>query len=348
MTMNDTSASFLEEALGKAGADALLKAVRRSPALASVLVPRAIIGWAMSAAAWEYQGFLPGRNGYGVAFRKSEKPGLYSGSITDGLNTETFTDATLYRVAAHLAVWLKAEPGPVDAQLKDLDLARLGKSIDTLAKAQLLAQATTPQVVATYGDIDVVHAGLGTHPFMLRRRRDLRVIIDGLDSLADARRLAEDQSRADLAPTPDLDKVEPPGSTHKPTAQQGPTPPEAPKMQPRQQRPPPRGDGKVTRVKAPPRTDADIEGLPPPPKVDLAKQPQLKVGKAEAHGNRCQLCHQTQFSPDGSLMGCLCFRGLIAAGDVLVKAEEDSYSLTFGASWDEDARAALLEALQPV
>lgn len=339
----DYSKDFLHEVLGTAGAQALLKAVTRSPALASVLVPRAIIGWTMSAAAWGYSGEMPGVPNFGITFRKSETLGLYSGEITDGLTTTSFVDSTLYRVAAHVAVALGSEPGPIAAGVKDLDLERLGKSIDTLAKAQLLAQATMPTLMSSHGDIDVFHAGSGATPYSLRRRKDNRVIIDHVPTLADAQKLAAQHSAVVAPPTEPMDKVEPPGQTHKPTPQQGPQGAAAPQMQPRQaQAQTPKADAKGPGVKAPPRTDNTVEGLDKPPEVKL---PKMKVGKSEAHGSRCGLCQQTQFQPDGSLMGCLCFRAVVA--DIVVKAEPDHYELTFGPTWDADARAALLEALRP-
>lgn len=346
--MADRSAAFLEEVLGKDGAAALLKAVQRSPALASVLVPRAIIGWTMAATAWGYSGKLPGTD-LEVGFHKSENPGRYGGSIQDSKSNGlyVFNDAPFHRIAAHIAVALEVPEVAPASGLKDLDLARLGKSIDALAKAQLLAQATAPTVMSSHGDLDVIHAGVGQTPYSLRRRKDGRVLVDKIGSLADAQRLADWQMQAhpEVPGTHPMDKVELPGSTAKPTPQQGPAEALPPQKQPRQQRPPaPAADGKGPGVKAPPRTKEQMPSAQAP-QVPSVKVPSMKIGKSEAHASACPVCKQLQFGPDGGFYGCLCFRGMCQ--DVVVKAEADGYELTFGDIWDEDARSALLEALRP-
>ena len=461
LPVDSKSTAFLREVLGDAGAEALLKAVGRSPALASVLVPRAIIGWAISAANWGYEGPVPGQLESLVEFRKSETPGLFSGAITSQLGgTIAFTDTTLYRLAAHLAMAVGVDATP-DPGLRDLDLARLGKSIDALAKAQLLGRATRAQTMSTHGPLEVIHAGVGLRPYFIRRRQDGRMIMNNVESLADAQRIADDvsgikspvmgaethpldkvaldpnlgykishehvpappggmamtkvhahsptgehvgtttlvhqggnlqpmltavdeghqrrgiasamyahaqrQTGKTLIPSSNqteegaalwsgtggkfgapMGKVEPPGQTAKPTPQQGPQEPAPPQKQLCQQRPPAKtGDDKPVTVKAPPRTPEKVPSTAvPAPSMPSTKAPTMKVGKSEAHGQRCRLCHQTQFGPDGGFYGCVCFRAMCS--DVLVKAEDDGYQLIFGDTWDEDARAALLEALKPI
>lgn len=338
MTTVDKKAAFLREVLGADGAEALLKAVRRNGALDAVLMPRAILSWTMTAASWGYEGHIPGLEGSVATFRKSETPGLFSGQ----LGAIQFTETTLYRLAAHVAVALQAEPGPIDKQLRDLDIARLGKSIDVLAKAQLLASNVKPRVMSDHGDFEVLHAGLGTKPYLLRRKSDQRVLIDQVPTLADAQKLAEEQVAKtpppQVPPTPELDKVELPGMTAKPREALAPIAPEQPRTQPKQKAPElPSADGKGPGVKAPPRTPEKI------PSTEV-KPPTMKIGKTEAHSQRCQLCREVQFSAPGRFSGCLCLRAL--AHDVLVKSDGPRYELTFGASWDEDARSALFEVLR--
>lgn len=331
MTSPDKKTAFLQEVLGPDGAEALLKAVRRSPSLAAVLVPRAILSWTMAAASWGYDGPIPGLMGSSVTFRKAETPGLFNGTIDASSLHVALADTTLYRIAAHVAMALQAEPEPLDKKLRDLDIARLGKSIDALAKAQLLMQhrtgmAAAPQVMSTHGDIEVMHNGVGTKPYLLRRKSDQRMLIDQVPTLEDAQKLAQDAA---------LGKVELPGQTAKPREALAPIGPAEPAKQPVQKPAEiPRPDAKGPGVKAPPRTKDKV----PPVKI-----PSLKVGKSEAHSHRCKLCQQPQFGGPGRFVGCLCFSAL--AQDVLVKTEGPYYELTFGSSWDQDARSALLETL---
>lgn len=319
----DKKSAFLREVLGHEGADALFKAVKRNPQLAEILVPRTILSWTISAANWGYEGVLPGIENSKVSFRKSETtPGLYDGTFSANGMSVAFSDTTLFRLAAHVAIALQAEPGPVDKRLRDLDIARLGKSIDVLAKAQLIADHVKPRVLSQHGDVEVMHNGVGTKPYLLRRQSDQRVILDQIATLEDAQRIAQEQSVA---------KIELPGTTAKPREALAPIAPEEPRKQPKQQRPElPSADAKGPGVKAPPRTKDKI--------------PPLKIGKSEGHSHRCQLCQQPQFGAPGRFVGCLCFSAL--AQDVLVKSEPNHYELTFGSSWDEDARSALLEALR--
>jgi len=190
MVADDKKTRFLREVLGPDGAEALFKAVRRSPVLSQVLVPRTIISWTLSASAYGYQGPLPGLTKSFVEFRKSESPGLYSGSLTVGDDTIPFTNTTLYRLAAHVAIALGTEPGAVHADLRDLDLARLGKSIDILTKARLLKAQPAPRIISHHGQLDVIHDPVGTHPFSVRDRVTGRLIIDRLPTLADAQKIA--------------------------------------------------------------------------------------------------------------------------------------------------------------
>ena len=184
--------SFLTEALGPEGSAALAKAVKKSESLAAVLMPRAILGWAMSAARYGYQGPLPGQADTFIELKKSETaPGLYVGALTVGQDTVTFTDSTLYRVAAHLALALDAEPGPVGKNLKAVDLTRLGKSIDVLSKARMLTKALSgPRVMSQHGHLQVVHDGLGVHPYSIRHASTGQLVMDGLTSLSDAQKHA--------------------------------------------------------------------------------------------------------------------------------------------------------------
>ncbi len=137
-----------------------------------------------------------------------------------------------------------------------------------------------------------------------------------------------------------MEKTDLPGSTAKPTKQDGPqaaTPPQkAPKTNTaiatnKKQKP----------TKKPPETQEKVPGLKPVPTVKI---PEIKIGKSEAYNSQCKVCGQTQFNPkDGGFYGCICLRGL--APFTTLKMETDHYVIWFGPEWDEDAREVLFEML---
>lgn len=348
----DKKTEFLTVVLGADGAGALKKALDKSPQLSAVLLPRTILSWTLSASNWGYEGPIPGVAKSFINLRRSETPGLYSGAISTPAGTVTFVDTTLYRLAAHLALTLDVDPR-VAPELKDVDLARLGKSIDVLTRANLLSKARPgPKLMSSHGNLQVVHSNMGVHPYEIRRT-DGRLVLDGIPSLADAQKFAgahadsADDALHAAVEAARMSKVEPPGSTHKPTPQDGPQEAQPPQKQPRQAAPQAPKDQAPKGVKAPARTPEKVPGLPATPTVKLPKQageqPTLKVGKSEAHGSRCRICRQTQFRPDGGFYGCLCLTGL--AKFSTIQASNDYYVITFGDEWDQDAREVLVEAL---
>ncbi len=334
----DKHTAFLVEVLGARGSEALLKAVRKSEILAQVLVPRAIIGWALNAATYGYTGPIPGQEQTFVELRKSETSGLYSGAISARGDTVTFTDSTLYRLAAHLALAIDAEPGVPHERLKSIDLTRLGKSVDVLAKSQMLSKASrAPRVMSRHGSLEVWHDGLGIHPFSIHKVGTGQLVMDGLTSLADAQKHASSYGETkDGAANTQFGKVELPGQTNKPQAQQAPLAPQQPQKQPKIQGQPVQPDKQGKPVKAPPRTPDKA------PSVKIAA-PSLTVGKSEAHGNRCPMCAQLQFAPDGEFTGCVCFAAL--AKYTRTETDGESYRVTFESGWDSDALEVLVEAL---
>lgn len=117
--------AFLTAVLGARGAAALQPLSKASPDLAAYVVPRAAVAWLQLTS--DFEGALPGTDTI-CAFRKSEDG--YTGILDD----YAFTSAPMEHLAAAVSVLLDAAPGRPD--LRDLDLARLGKTIDALAKTQ--------------------------------------------------------------------------------------------------------------------------------------------------------------------------------------------------------------------
>lgn len=136
--MDPRKLQFLVAVLGEDGARALAKASERSQELGNVLVPRTIMAWLGMAGRDSYEGDIPGVINSYVQFTKNEQD--YSGSVGVGEDVYTFENESIVHVAGAVAVALGIDHERAHPDLRDLDLARLGKSIDLLAKARAVAE----------------------------------------------------------------------------------------------------------------------------------------------------------------------------------------------------------------
>lgn len=119
---------FLDSVLGTAGVDALTPLIKASPEIAAYILPRAVVAFINT--------ILPG-----IATELPNCPVFltksnlgYSGVAELNGSEYAFSDADASHVAAVVSIALDAKPGRPN--LKDVDLARLGKTIDALVKAQ--------------------------------------------------------------------------------------------------------------------------------------------------------------------------------------------------------------------
>jgi len=125
-------ARFLIELLGPDGARALAKAASRSELLAHAIVPRTIIAWLRSTD--EFSGEVPGAPGRVVEFQKSSAG--FTGSVTIQEQRYEFQNESLFHAAGALAVAVGIDSTSVPDDLKNVDLERLGKSIDLMVMVQ--------------------------------------------------------------------------------------------------------------------------------------------------------------------------------------------------------------------
>jgi hypothetical protein len=85
----------------------------------------------------DYEGALPGIQDSYIDFAKNEN-GTYTGSIAIGEGIFPFHDATVFHLAASISLALGSEQLSDDSSFKDMDLVKLGKSIDLMAKAKYI------------------------------------------------------------------------------------------------------------------------------------------------------------------------------------------------------------------
>lgn len=132
--MDSKTVAFLKAVLGNDGATAMLRATKRDPRLAHYLVPRTILGWAMTKS--EFEGTLPGSEVY-VNFRKSENS--YSGSVSHNDGLMSFGSTDEYGLVANIATGMGLNTGVFEGT--DKMLLSLGKSVDALLKAREATRA---------------------------------------------------------------------------------------------------------------------------------------------------------------------------------------------------------------
>lgn len=132
------SLQFLKAVLGDDGAAALQKAAERSVELGNALIPRTIMAWVDVAGRFGFEGELPGVKNTYIHFEKNESGG-YRGAISVNDETYNFQDSTLFRLSASVAVALDVSVGDA-SRIRDMDVEKLGKSVDCLVKARYVAK----------------------------------------------------------------------------------------------------------------------------------------------------------------------------------------------------------------
>lgn len=159
-------------------------------------MPRAILAWIQSASL--YEGEVPGVPQAFVSFQKSDVG--FSGSVGLGDDTYKFEGASLFHLAASVAVAMGVEYEEVSADLRDLDIEKLGKSIDLLAKARRAAV-----------ELQKGRKWMGDHP--------------GDEDLSDAEFERKYDCDRDEVRRRMAKAAEGPGPAHAPNAPAAPTPP---------------------------------------------------------------------------------------------------------------------------
>jgi hypothetical protein len=136
--MDNKRYSFLKAVVGNDGAAALKKAAEKYTSIEDALIPRAIMAWLGVVGRFDYEGEIPGIDDSYLDFSKNQR-GLYDGTIAIGEGTFPFENATVFHLAASVAVAIGIDTTTLSKDVKDIDLARLGKSIDLLAKAKIVS-----------------------------------------------------------------------------------------------------------------------------------------------------------------------------------------------------------------
>jgi hypothetical protein len=125
---------FMTAVLGPSGAAALDSLAKASDDLAAFLLPRTAVAWLQGLPAGELYDGLPGVTTRFLLAKTADTIPVFSGVAAVGGTEYAFDDAPVEHVAAVIAVALGADPGSPD--LREVDVARLGKTVDLLVKAR--------------------------------------------------------------------------------------------------------------------------------------------------------------------------------------------------------------------
>ncbi len=313
--MESPNFNFIAAVLGESGAAALAKAAERSVELSHAFVPRTILAWLQAES--EYEGAIPGVGTGYVNFRKNEHG--FSGSIQVGAGMHKFEDESLFHVAASVAVALGLDHGKLPESARDIDIERLGRSIDVLAKARRVAvalQKSSPP--GKYNDLPEELKARGysaDSAFAIawaKHNAGKKVRKEELDSF-------EEKFKKD-----ELEKSGPgTGVAHAPTAPKPPTPPVAPNTTPAKPKPPTTG--------------------PKPPKAPKPQAPTMQLTRSEAE-HPCPSCGQPQFRGD-VFRGCLCFSAFAKSVTVMA-ANPGGITVQFDpADWGPDELMTFRESV---
>lgn len=379
--MIDTKYRFLAAVLGDDGARALRKASERHDALGNAVVPRAILSWIGHAARTQYEGSVPGVDNSYISFRKTEDG--FSGEIALGEVLYDFEDASLFHVAAAVGVSMGLEQERVEPSLRDLELQRLGKSIDLLVRARAVtndllqkkvldsalgytfqdehkpATATANEGWTAAGGMPAsttIHAIAPTGEKIgyatFHHQNDGTLVPFGVyvDDAHQRRGIASHMYRTAEKLTqkrivPGHVQTDEGKALWQGNAQQG-------------------QFGKAEEAGPAHKPTAAAEPIPPDgptrqqtaqpklPKVKNKKPPPTptsipglpKLKLSEAQIKaQCPVCDGYQVK-QGRFTGCACFRGL--AKSVEMTKSEDRYTLEFKSDWDEDSILTLMESMR--
>lgn len=344
---------FLKAVLGDDGAKALARAAERAPELDHALLPRTIMAWLGVAARNDFEGTIPGVENTYLQFSKAES--RYSGSVSVGDEVYSFEAATVLHLGACMAVALGSDHERMSPGLRDLDIQRLGKNIDTLVKARIAVAELRKMKplnkafasAAFKGkDGSVVHTGslhdIDKLPSGFEIHEEGYVDHDGkfLNRQQAAERAKATTAKAEKSPQ---GGAEAPGPAHAATPPLQPLAPDAPQPTQTSKGPIVSLRPKPPKLPTPKASTDQIQtgtgsGAPKAPK---AKAPSLKVTKAQAE-NHCPVCDGRQFK-DQAFSGCICFRDL--SKSVKTTVLEDGYNLEFKGDWDQESILTLIESL---
>ena len=370
--------AFLQAILGTDGAQALAKATERQPALAPVLIPRAIMSWLdLLDRDGDYEGDLPGVDNAYLEFAKSECG--YTGIISVGNSSWGFEAATSLHLAASIGVALGVDADALDPEMRNVDLQRLGKSLDLLVKARAVAaqlgkRQLDPNAGYTFSHNhfnDDVGPSIGQtvgrpETFWPKRtaRGDLYTEVvahdaqgqvagragflhvpNGQHIQAQTVRVEPEHQRKGLASAMYAHAEKLTGKKVVPDTAQS---PDGQALWAGNAKAPQFGKVEAAGPAAAPQKQGEPQGpqapqkQPPLPKPRVAKPPSLKLSEADAR-RPCPVCGLSQFHGE-RLVGCLCFSELSKSTKTIKTL--DGFEILFGEGWDVDSLEVFVSGFQ--
>ena len=315
---------FLVAVLGVSGAEALLKASDRVEGLEHALLPRTILAWINTAPMFD--GEIPGIEDTHVAFSKSEEG--FSGEITIGDGLYKFENQTLFHIAATVAVAVGVDENRTSPDVRNIDMERLGKSIDMLAKARRASEELSAAAhERKYDEDKKCGKPVGKYTCALaaghKGSTHQSAPFASPDDSIKAKPIFKDEDLEKKAQSSAASGSGPAAAPIAPAAAAIPTP------------------------TAPQPSKESM--APAPPKIPTVKPPKaakpintMKLTRSET-AVRCGDCGGAQFFGD-KFAGCLCWRVLAKTAKV-VASDDETVTVGLSDDWDEETTATFLEAV---
>lgn len=139
--------NFLKSVLGEEGLQAFGRVSQKMPAMQNILAPRTILSWLTLAVRTNYDGQIPGIDNTYISLTKSDN-GI-SGVVVSGGESYEFVNDDILDVASTLTMSMGINDISIDPLLKNTDISKLGKSIDTLVKARVILNNSSKEESST-------------------------------------------------------------------------------------------------------------------------------------------------------------------------------------------------------
>ena len=303
--MQENKKQFLTAVLGIDGAEALCKAADISKELENAIVPRAIFAWVDTVGRYSFEGAVPGIDNSYIAFTKSDKG--FSGRVNISNEMYSFSNETVFNVGGAIACVLGMEHQELSKKLRDVDVERLGKTVDLLVRAHVVVLNLKEESSEETSEETSEESSTSSEETSEETSEESSS--DGEEGELEKKGMeSKGATAAPLAPAAAVAPIA--------------TAPKAPK---------------ATAPKASTKTASPSMGMPKATKPINTST--VKLTQSEAN-KKCDMCGESQLR-DGELQGCHCLSGLFKNTEMV--ETQEGFILRLSSDWDRAAVLTLMD-----
>ena len=318
--MQENKKQFLTAVLGIDGAEALCKAADISKELENAIVPRAIFAWVDTVGRYSFEGAVPGIDNSYIAFTKSDKG--FSGRVNISNEMYSFSNETVFNVGGAIACVLGMEHQELSKKLRDVDVERLGKTVDLLVRAHVVVLNLKEESSEETSEETSEESSTSSEETSEETSEE-----SSTSSEETSEETSEESSSDGEEGELEKKGMESKGATAAPLAPAAAVAPiaTAPKAP------------KATAPKASTKTASPSMGMPKATKPINTST--VKLTQSEAN-KKCDMCGESQLR-DGELQGCHCLSGLFKNTEMV--ETQEGFILRLSSDWDRAAVLTLMD-----